>query len=85
MCPIPADPSMSASTNAGFRTIGPCPSSPAFAVVGSRWERIASVRLVPGCITPVVVVCLPELRLSDTAGVGHLRAIVLRLGLPAVA
>ena len=70
MCPIGSP--MSASTNAGLRTTGAEPPSPPVVVVGARWERIASVRLVPGCITPVVVVCLPELRLSETAGVGHL-------------
>ena len=32
---------MSASTNSGLRTTGPCPSSPAVGVVGTWWERTA--------------------------------------------
>ncbi len=36
-----------------------------------KLERIASVRLVPGCITSVVVVARPELAASVVHAVGH--------------
>lgn len=47
-------------------------SSPGSNVGWAWWkEREASVRLVPGCITSVWVVCCPALAASVTTGVGH--------------
>lgn len=43
--------------------------------MGVAQRRIASVRLVPGSITPVVVVCRAALCASVTMGVGQIRAL----------
>jgi hypothetical protein len=75
----------SASTNRGFRTI------PAVDAVGARWETVlplwthASVRLTPACAFEPARLRAPEDFESPAVGVGHLRAIVSRLGEPFVA
>jgi hypothetical protein len=46
----------------------------------SSWT--ASTKEVPECMTPVVVVCLAELRASPAVGVGHLLAAVVSDGAP---
>ncbi len=68
---------MSASTNSGWRTAGPEPPHPCFPVVWRWWEHhalIASVRIVPGCITPVEVVPRAASLASVVTGVGHIEA-----------
>ena len=70
------------STNAGFRTAVPPPSAPSFGVVGGRRERIASVSVVPGCMTPVSVVDLAASLESVVHGVGHARTAPFSVGLP---
>jgi len=43
---------------------------------GVAQVRIASVRVVPGCITPVVVLCRPADSASITVVVGHIFAAI---------
>jgi hypothetical protein len=77
---------MRASTNAGFRTAGGEVAFPSFGVAGARRPThflAASVSIVPGCMTPVVVVCFADDRQSASTGPGQSRANVLRLGVPA--
>jgi len=52
--------------------VGPASFSPSCVVgVGQADARIASVRIVPVCMTPVFVVCLAALLASVVVGVGH--------------
>lgn len=72
----PSGNPISASTHAGFRMPRPSPGHPLLLdpyslAVGVGHSRIASVRLLPGCMTPVVVVPRAELRASVVTGVGH--------------
>ena len=84
-CVHPCGRPISASTNSGHRTAAPDPSGPTFPVVW-LWRvhqaLIASVRVVPGCITPVDVVERAVSFASVVHGVGQLRTSPSSVGFP---